>query len=573
MYKLVISDDEGKTTVVPLIRDVVSIGRKEGNTIRLTERNVSRYHARVIRQEDAFLIEDLGSLVGTKVNSELLKSESAAVSIGDKISIGDYSLSIRTDVSSDVPLGRQMGPGDEAGIGRVTPHARLVMLTDPEPGREIELTADLYVLGRSEEANCRVQDSSISRAHARIDLDAGEWTISDLDSINGITINGIKKDDYVLKAGDIVQLGSVQFRFVAPGEPFEFDPGASGAMTGAPVPLEKKSSHKILYVLGFLGAAAAIAIFAAITILGQTDESDDPGDGTETSTEPDTFESLMERGKDKIQAEEWAEAARLFALALQKEPTNQTAREMKRLAILEADAQKSFTSGLAAGEAKNWQKAVLHFGEIPRSSHYYDIEQLRVFSGKLCSELLENAQAAATRGDIQTARQLLGEIGGIPEVPPNCRNKKEQVHQTLGSFGRPDAGSGAVGDTEEETEDSLKKRRLRGTRKVAPTKKGAAPTGFASLANPYESAGGKSADGAGSRDPLSEAHAAVRAGDNQRAISILEKGGNSRRVLLLLSRLYGKAGNRAGYEAVARKFIRLYPEDPRSEQFKKHLAR
>ena len=39
MFKLVIQDDEGKTTVVPLIRDEITIGRKEGNTIRLTERN------------------------------------------------------------------------------------------------------------------------------------------------------------------------------------------------------------------------------------------------------------------------------------------------------------------------------------------------------------------------------------------------------------------------------------------------------------------------------------------------------------------------------------------------------
>ena len=42
MIKLVISDNEGTTTVVPFARDEISIGRKEGNTIRLTERNISR---------------------------------------------------------------------------------------------------------------------------------------------------------------------------------------------------------------------------------------------------------------------------------------------------------------------------------------------------------------------------------------------------------------------------------------------------------------------------------------------------------------------------------------------------
>ena len=37
--KLIIEDDEGRKTVVPFARDEISIGRLEGNTIRLTERN------------------------------------------------------------------------------------------------------------------------------------------------------------------------------------------------------------------------------------------------------------------------------------------------------------------------------------------------------------------------------------------------------------------------------------------------------------------------------------------------------------------------------------------------------
>jgi len=41
LYKLIIEDDEGHTTVVPLVKEEITIGRKEGNTIRLTERNVS----------------------------------------------------------------------------------------------------------------------------------------------------------------------------------------------------------------------------------------------------------------------------------------------------------------------------------------------------------------------------------------------------------------------------------------------------------------------------------------------------------------------------------------------------
>ena len=60
MYKLVILDDKGHTTVVPLLRDEITIGRQDGNSIRLTERNVSRSHARLLKRNEAYIVEDLG---------------------------------------------------------------------------------------------------------------------------------------------------------------------------------------------------------------------------------------------------------------------------------------------------------------------------------------------------------------------------------------------------------------------------------------------------------------------------------------------------------------------------------
>ena len=64
ILKLIIEDDEGKTTVFPLVDGEVSIGRKEGNTIRLMERIVSRRHARLVRDGDAVHVEDLTTVVG-----------------------------------------------------------------------------------------------------------------------------------------------------------------------------------------------------------------------------------------------------------------------------------------------------------------------------------------------------------------------------------------------------------------------------------------------------------------------------------------------------------------------------
>ena len=44
MWKLTIEDDEGKQTGLPLAHEEYTLGRGESNSIRLTDRNVSRQH-------------------------------------------------------------------------------------------------------------------------------------------------------------------------------------------------------------------------------------------------------------------------------------------------------------------------------------------------------------------------------------------------------------------------------------------------------------------------------------------------------------------------------------------------
>jgi pSer/pThr/pTyr-binding forkhead associated (FHA) protein len=96
VFKLTIEDDEGKTTVIPLIRDEMTIGRQDGNTIRLTERNISRRHARLVRQNGTMFVEDLASYTGVKVNGARIVAMTP-VAEGDEVQIGDYKLMVRVD--------------------------------------------------------------------------------------------------------------------------------------------------------------------------------------------------------------------------------------------------------------------------------------------------------------------------------------------------------------------------------------------------------------------------------------------------------------------------------------------
>ena len=96
--KLIIEDDEGRKTVVPFVRDEISIGREEGNTIRLTERNVSRRHACLRRSNGHIFIEDLGSYNGVRVNGNRVQGR-AEIREGDLIEIGDYNLAIQLEAA------------------------------------------------------------------------------------------------------------------------------------------------------------------------------------------------------------------------------------------------------------------------------------------------------------------------------------------------------------------------------------------------------------------------------------------------------------------------------------------
>jgi pSer/pThr/pTyr-binding forkhead associated (FHA) protein len=426
MFKLVICDDEGKTTIVPLIRDEISIGRKEGNTIRLTDRNVSRQHARLLRSDnEAFLITDLGSRNGTKVNGDaVVDGKSRKVVPGDQIYIGDYNLSIRTDVSAGVPMGRQMDSGNTAGIGKVTPHARLVMVAGPEAGTEYDLTVNLYVIGRSDEANLRIDDPSISRAHARLDGDEQAWTISDLDSINGIIVNGARRDDYLLKSGDVIELGIVKLRFVAPGEPFEYVPGEVSAASSAPP--QKAKPNRLFLVLIVLAVVAVAAIVVAIAIGRAEGEKETAAGDAEPA--PKSFEELVEAGKDQMQAEAWTEAARLFAQAQQLRPDDARARELKNTAIAEMEAQAALVAALAAEQTKSWREVVDNLAKIPRSSRYYDAEQASKASAALCVELVAKGAALIEKGDdLAGADKIIEEIGLIPGASDECRSDREAL--------------------------------------------------------------------------------------------------------------------------------------------------
>ncbi len=71
----------------PLVSESVTLGRAPDCDIVLVERQISRYHARIERDREGYIVRDLGSKNGTFVNGEPVRGQPYRLQDGDEISL------------------------------------------------------------------------------------------------------------------------------------------------------------------------------------------------------------------------------------------------------------------------------------------------------------------------------------------------------------------------------------------------------------------------------------------------------------------------------------------------------
>lgn len=95
---------------------------------------------------------------------------------------------------------------------------KIIVLTGPEEGKEFFLEGKEKVLiGRSDENDLMLSDTSVSRRHATLTLKDNQWSIGDESSRNGTFVNEtrLEEDDRVkLTHLDLVRVGIYDLRFV-----------------------------------------------------------------------------------------------------------------------------------------------------------------------------------------------------------------------------------------------------------------------------------------------------------------------------------------------------------------------
>jgi pSer/pThr/pTyr-binding forkhead associated (FHA) protein/tetratricopeptide (TPR) repeat protein len=474
MHKLIIEDDEGKAVVVPLIRDEISIGRQEGNTIRLTERNVSRRHARLVRREGRYVLEDLGSHTGTRINGSAIKA-AVPLNDGDHIVIGDYKLAIKIERPTTTTLGYPNMPLPAAGSSAITPiqgqavqpaadnratpppatsappaepmegaptipvrtladqglvpatapsdssapstaPARLIVMTPPLAGQEFLLDRASVVIGRTQENDVVLNHKSISRHHAKVIRDGDRYVVVDLESANGVRVNGAEYERVELQSGDVLELGHVRLRFATADDAGTFDND-----------FRFGGNRKPLYIGA--GAAAVAVVGALLLFGGKKSETPKlpppppakvavvpvPPPAPAPTPDPmpppkgaEAVAGLLANAKKAYDGQKWADALVLVDQAIKVSPTDtEDADELRKAIEAEQQNAAKFDALQHASSIKEYESVLRGASDISEGSFYKPKakaleEEAR---GKLIARHLDTAERRRTEGNCAEAKK------------------------------------------------------------------------------------------------------------------------------------------------------------------------
>src|SRR4051794_16347569 len=103
------------------------------------------------------------------------------------------------------PVETEAVSAEELGLGRES-----VSLTVDGTKHELEGKA---VIGRSKDSDIQLADPNVSRHHAEVRQEGGAYWVVDLDSTNGMEVNGRRVKRAKLRQGDRIMLGSTELVF------------------------------------------------------------------------------------------------------------------------------------------------------------------------------------------------------------------------------------------------------------------------------------------------------------------------------------------------------------------------
>jgi pSer/pThr/pTyr-binding forkhead associated (FHA) protein len=162
----------------------ISIGRDPNCDIVINDPRVSRNHAVLSIRNGEYHLRDNDSLNGVFVNGQRVRE--AMVRPGDRINIANAFDLSWDRIKDAITAGNQPAGYQQQGIPSGTTELRI---------------------GRASDNSIVIDDPNVSRHHAMIRVENGSYHIRDLDSRNGVFVNGTRVSSARISPADNISLG------------------------------------------------------------------------------------------------------------------------------------------------------------------------------------------------------------------------------------------------------------------------------------------------------------------------------------------------------------------------------
>lgn len=234
MARLILMFNKQVVKEYPLMKESVTIGRNEDNTITVDNLAVSGYHARIDAAGSDFILTDLQSTNGTFVNDNKVVSHKLAH--GDNVMVGKHVILFvgtgkdaeskpdekKMDMDKTMMLDTAKQKellSKQKGAAQATKAAQKIGVVSFVEGSdlgEIELTKKLTKIGKAETSEIRLSGLFMPATAATISRRPSGYVIT---AMGGkLKVNGeVVKDSLNLKDFDTIELGKTKFQFYQKG--------------------------------------------------------------------------------------------------------------------------------------------------------------------------------------------------------------------------------------------------------------------------------------------------------------------------------------------------------------------
>ena len=203
-------------------QESISVGRDAENDIHINNLAVSRFHAKIHKEGEKYIIKDLGSANGTFVNGN--KVDWAELNFGDIILIGKHALKLESTNNSVQE--EAFIEGNTVMVDRHTQDKFLKKLETQIPsnqtklissgGAEIPINSEFFTIGKNPGCNISLKELFVKDTHASIirQGDGNYRLINSGSFFKPTKVNGSKVNEKILKSGDVIQIGAHKMVFV-----------------------------------------------------------------------------------------------------------------------------------------------------------------------------------------------------------------------------------------------------------------------------------------------------------------------------------------------------------------------